>query len=53
METQAWLDHAKDCKYIGETQFAELDSSWQHIGGMLRRMMEKTSDFCRNTNRKN
>ncbi len=53
METQAWLDHALDCKYLGEKEVNELDSSWQHIGGMLRRMMEKTSDFCRNTNRKN
>jgi len=53
METQAWLDHAMDCKYIAQKEFNELDSSWQHIGGMLRRMMEKTSDFCRNTNRKN
>lgn len=52
METQAWLDHATDCKYLGEKEFRELDSSWQHVGGMLRRMMEKTSDFCRSTNRK-
>jgi four helix bundle protein len=46
METQAWLDHALDCKYIREEEFTELDSSWQHIGGMLRRMMEKASHFC-------
>lgn len=52
METQAWLDHAIDCKYIGEKEVKELDSSWQHIGGMLRRMMEKTPEFCRNSNRK-
>lgn len=52
METQAWLDHAMDCKYIEEKEFKELDSSWQQIGGMLRRMMEKTPEFCRNSNRK-
>jgi four helix bundle protein len=52
METQVWLDHAIDCKYIGEKEFKELDSSWQQIGGMLRRMMERTPEFCRNSNRK-
>lgn len=52
METHAWLDHAIDCKYIPEKEFKELDSSWQHIGEMLRRMMEKTPEFCRNSNRK-
>ncbi len=52
METQAWLDHAIDCEYIGEEEFNELDSSWQQIGAMLRRMMEKTPEFCRNSYRK-
>ena len=51
METQAWLDHAIDCRYIEEKEFKELDSSWQQIGAMLRRMMERTPDFCRDTNR--
>ncbi|HSE41234.1 MAG TPA: four helix bundle protein [Acidobacteriota bacterium] len=46
METQAWLDHAFDCKYINVKQFAELDKSWQQIGGMLRRMIDKASYFC-------
>jgi four helix bundle protein len=52
METQAWLDHAVDCKYIDEKEFKELDSSWQQIGGMLRRMMERTPDFCKNAYQK-
>lgn len=52
METQAWLDHAIDCKYLRQQEFYELDSSWQQIGGMLRRMMNKTSDFCRKTEHK-
>lgn len=52
METQTWLDHAVDCKYIDEKEFKELDSSWQQIGGMLRRMMERTPDFCRNVYQK-
>ena len=52
METQAWLDHAIDCKYIGEKEFKELDSSWQHIGGMLPENDGENTEFCRNSNRK-
>jgi four helix bundle protein len=47
METQSWLDHAVDCGYITSTQFKELDNSWQQIGGMLNRMTERASDFCK------
>ena len=46
-ETQSWLDHARDCDYITSAQFAELDASWQQIGGMLNRMTERASDFCK------
>src|SRR3972149_11784247 len=41
METQAWLDYALDCDYIDSRQHGELDSAWQHIGGMLNRMIER------------
>jgi len=47
MGTQSWLDHALDCKYISETQFATLDASWQSIGGMLNNMMNRADDFCK------
>ena len=47
METQSWLDHALDCKYISETQFATLDANWQSIGGMLNTMMNRADDFCK------
>jgi four helix bundle protein len=47
METQSWLDHARDSDYITSAQFAELDASWQQIGGMLHKMTERSSDFCR------
>ena len=47
METQAWLDHAIDCGYINESQFSERDAEWQHIGGMLNRMIERADDFCK------
>jgi four helix bundle protein len=33
METQSWLDHARDSGSITLAQFAELDASWQQIGG--------------------
>lgn len=46
METQAWLDHAQACAYIDETQFADMDDAWQHIGAMLNRMMQKANEFC-------
>jgi four helix bundle protein len=46
METQSWLDHARDSDYITAAQFAQLDASWQQIGGMLNRMTERASDFC-------
>jgi four helix bundle protein len=47
METQSWLDHALDCKYISPTQFAALDANWQSIGAMLNSMMNKADDFCK------
>ena len=46
METQAWLDHALDCEYITSNLYHELDMSWQHIGAMLNRMIQRADDFC-------
>ena len=46
METQAWLDHALDCKYISPAIFEQRDSAWQEIGGMLHRMIDKADTFC-------
>ena len=48
METQAWLDHALDCKHITVEQFQELDLLWQQVGGMLANMMGRADDFCKN-----
>jgi four helix bundle protein len=48
METQAWLDHALNCQYIDQVRHAELDDHWQHTGGMLRRMVERSQEFCGN-----
>lgn len=47
METQSWLDDASDCEYITSVRFTELDTAWQQIGGMLNRMSERSSDFCK------
>jgi four helix bundle protein len=46
METQSWLDHAHECDYISLQQHHELDHSWQHIGAMLNRMIQRADDFC-------
>ena len=46
-ETQAWLDHALDCTYINSDEHKELDHEWQHIGGMLHRMIDRADDFCK------
>ncbi|MEX1096773.1 MAG: four helix bundle protein [Planctomycetales bacterium] len=47
METQAWSDHALDCGYIVEAQHSSFDRQWQQIGGMLNRMIDRASDFCK------
>ena len=50
-ETQAWLDHAPDSKYITVAQFKELDAKWQQIGAMLNKMTERAHDFCKSQTR--
>lgn len=47
METQSWLDHAIDCGYLDRDQYRALDDSWQKIGAMLSRMIQRADDFCR------
>jgi four helix bundle protein len=47
METQAWLDHARECGYINSELYFEIDEAWQRIGGMLNRMIQRADDFCR------
>lgn len=47
METQAWLDHARECGYIKSDLYHELDEAWQRIGAMLNRMIQRADDFCR------
>jgi four helix bundle protein len=51
METQAWLDHALDCGYLDRNQYRTLDDSWQKVGAMLNRMIQRADDFCKSANR--
>jgi four helix bundle protein len=50
-ETQWWLDHALDSKYITAAQFKDLDAKWQQIGAMLNKMTERAHDFCKSQTR--
>lgn len=52
METQAWLDHAVDCGYLDRNQHRALDDSWQKIGAMLNRIIQRADDFCRHASRR-
>ena len=47
METQAWLDHALRCQYIRQEEHDAHDREWERIGGMLNRMQQRASNFCR------
>jgi four helix bundle protein len=51
METQAWLDHALECGYLDRNQYRSLDDSWQKVGAMLNRMIQRADDFCRSASR--
>ena len=46
-ETQSWLDDALDGAYVSQQAFVELDNSYQAIGGMLWRMIDRADDFCK------
>ena len=46
METQSWLDAARDCGYIDVETHEKLDQEWQHIGGKLNRMIQRSDRFC-------
>lgn len=52
METQAWPDSSLDCGYLTPEQHCEQDNSWQRVGSMLTRMMEKADSFCSPSNKR-
>jgi len=47
METQSWLDEALDDGYITKQDFDGIDAHFQHLGGKLERMIEKSATFSR------
>jgi four helix bundle protein len=47
METQSWLDEALDDGYITKQDFNGIDAHFQHLGGKLERMIEKSATFSR------
>ena len=47
-ETQSWLEDCLDCGYLSQTEFTRMDAAWQSIGAMLRKMIDRADDFCRN-----
>ena len=47
-ETQSWLDDCLDSGYLSPAEFARMDAAWQSIGAMLRKMIDRAEDFCRN-----
>jgi len=47
-ETQSWLEDCLDCGYLSQAEFTRMDAAWQSIGAMLRKMIDRAEDFCRN-----
>ncbi len=47
-ETETWVDFAKDCKYIGVTDYNRLIERNQRVGQMLGNMINKADVFCNN-----
>lgn len=39
-ETKGWLDFARDCMYISESEHKKLDNEYDQVNAMLYRLME-------------
>jgi four helix bundle protein len=46
METQHWIDEARNCHYLDQHQAEELTRELMQIGRMLNAMMAKAHLFC-------
>ncbi len=44
-ETQAWLDHARLAGYLSQAEYDDFDTAWGHIGGRIRRMIQRADRF--------
>jgi len=51
LETQHWIDVAKDCGYLDINQFEELANHCIEIGKLLNGMVIKADKFCKNYDR--
>ena len=45
-ETQVWLSFARECGYLDQTAFAELDLLYHQIGGGLVKMIADAETWC-------
>ncbi|MCK4329442.1 four helix bundle protein [candidate division WOR-3 bacterium] len=45
-ETQHWIETARDCDYITETQSKDWLERYASVGRMLNSMINKASQFC-------
>lgn len=48
-ETKHWLETAYDCEYISEDTLNELTEDCHEIGRMLQSMIDKSDQFCLET----
>ena len=46
LETQHWIETAKDCRYLSEMDAKELLTQCESIGRMISSMMGKADQFC-------
>lgn len=44
-ETSGWLDFAKDCKYITESEHKKLDDRYDEVNAMLYTLMNSWQNF--------
>ena len=45
-ETEVWLNFALECGYLDKNTHTILQDKYDHIGGMLTRMMNNPSQWC-------
>lgn len=46
LETQHWLEIAKECTYIDEDQFDRLTEKCESLGKKINMMIQKSDKFC-------
>lgn len=51
-ETLVWLDFAKECRYLAETDWKGLRDSYDHIRAQLVTMINQSDQWCVNVARK-